>query len=366
MPALARGQENTPGIINWFITVNGILTDAHAVGFRIFDITGGLPGTQVFPATPGEWESVTDGPGHFSVGSYYAYDNVAAKGYTPPLTATVGTHRIEWRWKITSAAPYQSGPEDFEVLVQSGGGSTDLYITIADVRAEGLDVAVASDAKVLSYIEIWQAFMDRACRQWFHARQLVLRLDGTDSDTIHIGVPIIQVDHLKLNDSPTTLDSSLYRVYNGRSYPDDRRNPRIKLIGVEDAHIYTAPLSGGLKFVKGRQNQEIKGIFGFVEDDGSTPKLIKRALLLLVIEKLTKPPYIADPSTTPTPPPPIVGNLMEEWTDGHKFKYSSAGGELAERKPGLTGITQNLEVLDIIKLYKAPIGIAAPAHPSLN
>ena len=43
MPALARGQENTPSIINWFITVNNVLTDAYEVGYQIWDITGGLP-----------------------------------------------------------------------------------------------------------------------------------------------------------------------------------------------------------------------------------------------------------------------------------------------------------------------------------
>jgi len=27
MPAIARGQENSPSLINWFVTINGILTD---------------------------------------------------------------------------------------------------------------------------------------------------------------------------------------------------------------------------------------------------------------------------------------------------------------------------------------------------
>lgn len=365
MPALARGQENTPSILNWFITVNGVLTDAHDVGFRIFDITAGLPGTQIFPVTPGTYEPVASGAGHFSVGSYYAYDNAAIKGWTPSLTEPVGTHRVEWRWKISAGAPYQASPEDFEVLVQSGGSSVDTYISIADVRAEGITVAMASDAKVLSYIETWQAFIDRACRQWFIPKTMILSVDGTDSDALHFGVPIISIDYLKLNSSPTALETWLYKVYSACRYPDDRSNPRIKLVGDDELDIYTAPLNfSRLKFRKGRKNQEIKGTFGYVEENGSVPKLIQRALLKLVIEKLTKPIYVADPSTTPTPPPMISGIVTQETTDGHSLSYEPAGGSTAERRTGLSGITSDPEILDIIKLYRAPIGIATPANPS--
>jgi hypothetical protein len=110
--------------------------------------------------------------------------------------------------------------------------------------------------------------------------------------------------------------------------------------------------------LKGRQNQEIKGTFGYVEEDGSTPKLIKRALTLLVIEKLTRPAYSG--SAGPSVPPPILGTVIEEETDGHRLKYSQEAQ--ATRNFGLSGITNDPEILDIVKLYRAPIGIAAPAH----
>jgi hypothetical protein len=367
MPALARGQENTTGIINWFLTVNGVLTDAAVVEFRIFDITGGLPGTQVFPATVGDWEDVSNAPGHFSVGSYYAYDNANAQGWTPPLTQPIGTHRIEWRWKITAGAPYQSGAEDFEVLVQSAGSSADLYAAVSDVRAVGLDASIADDDTVLAALEIWQAFLERATRQWFVPKSIVLKVDGTDSDTIHFGVPIISIDYVRLNDDPNNLDTALYRVYNAVRYPDDRRNPRIKLVNERELDIYTAPIVGRQqRFRKGRQNQEIKGTFGYVEDDGSVPKLIKRALVKLVVEKLTHPIYTAggSPTAAPPSPPPILGEVLEEWTDGHKLKYGTVGSETTPRAIGLVGMTNDQEIHDIIKLYKAPLGIATPAHPS--
>jgi hypothetical protein len=369
MPALSRGQENTPSILNWFITVDGVLTNAYEVDFQIFDIAGGLPGTQIFPITPGDWEDVTSLPGNFAVGSYYAYDNTNSKGFTPAITASIGTHRINWRWKISDVAPYQTDSEDFEVLVQSAGSTADTYITIQDVRDAGLsDVTIYPDVTVLSYIETWQAFLERACRQWFVPKTIIMKFDGTDSDAIHFGVPIISVEYMKINGSTTPLDVNLYEVYNSMTYPDDRRNPRIKLIDAyQYRDIFTQPGHvGDLLFRKGRRNNEIKGVFGFVESDMSTPKLIKRALLKLVVEKITKPIYVSDPSTLPVQPPPILGSILEEETDGHRIKYAQPGGEVSKRSPYLTGITQDAEIIEIIKLYRNPIGCATPQHNSFR
>lgn len=359
MPSLARGQENTPSIVNWFITVNGVLTDAFEVGYQIWDITGGLPGSVVFPA-PGDdtqWEDVTSAPGKFSVGSYYAYDNTAGNGYTPGLAEPVGTHRIKWRWKISAAAPYQMGQEDFEVLVASGGSSADHYISVQDVRDAGIPDP-PDDTTILAYIETWQQFLDRACRQWFVPKQMILELNGNDSDTLFFGIPIIQVDYIKLNGSADQLQEQLYKVYSSRSYPDDRRNPRIKLVGPDEYRdIFVAPLTfGKLKFRRGQKNQEVKGIFGFTEEDGSTPKMISRALLKLVIEKLSNPVYPG--ASNPLVPVTPGGQVIKEKTDGHEIQYSDS---TKSRKAGLDGITQDQEILDIIKLYRAPIGAATPA-----
>jgi hypothetical protein len=366
MSAIEREQENTIDKINWFTTLNNVPTDFHAVEFQIWDISGGLPGTVIFP-TPGDsgdWEDVTSGAGHFGVGSYYAYDNTLVQGWTPSATEPIGTHRIKWRWKVTSGSAYQSSAEDFEVLSVGAGPGPTTYIEVQDVRDEGLLEADYPDARVLTYIEVWQALIERACRQWFLAKQMILEVDGNESDTLFFGVPIIDIEYVKLNGSSEELHTSLYRVYNSQQYPDDRRNPKICLIG-PDAYqdIYVAPIvPGEFKFKKGRKNQEIKGTFGFVEEDGvSPPAPIKRALLKLVIEKLANPPYgPADGSL-----PPTLGALLEEKTDDHSRKYAHPGGELSRRRPGLTGITNDQEILDILKLYRAPLGIAAPKHWSI-
>lgn len=366
MPALSRAQENTISILNWFITVNGTLVDAYEVGYQVYDISSGLPGVQVFPITPGNWETVTSSPGKFSTGSYYAYDNGNVHGYTPPITENIGTHRIYWRWKITSDSGYQTGAEDFEVIVQSSGSTGDTYITIQDVRDEGLsDATIYPDAKVLSYIEIYQEILERACRQWFKPKNLTIKVDGNDSTVMPFGVPIINVDYLKINNSADELDPSYYTVHNSITYPDDRRNPRISLVNdSEYRDIFTAPMQDGMmRFRKGRRNQEIKCTLGYVEEDMSTPKPIKRALLKLVIEKLGTP-LVMNPDAPVDTPPPILGTILEEWTDGHRLKYSQAGAPVSARSPYLTGITNDQEIIEIIKMFRAPIGCATPAHPS--
>jgi len=243
-----------------------------------------------------------------------------------------------------------------------------LYVSVADIRALGLtDTAMFPDDLVLATIKTWQAFIERACRQWFYPLELEMTLDGTDSDAIHFGVPVISISQVRLNGDTVPLDSRYYRVYSSLINPADRQNPRLKLIEQRTANydIYTAPLRDGkLRFRFGRQNQYIKGIFGYVEADGSPPALIKRALAKLVVEKLGKPLFVAAGTSGPTPPPLMAGIVLEEWTDGHKIKYGQSGGELAPRAPGMAGITDDQEILGIIKLYKAPIGVATPNNPS--
>lgn len=241
------------------------------------------------------------------------------------------------------------------------------YITIQQVRDAGLDETVADDDTVNAAILGWQEFIDRATDQFFEPKVATVLLDGTDSDTLHFGVPIIDITEIKVNNNTTVLDPNLYKVYNRQEAPnDDRRNPRIKLIRTDDMRdIFVNPIIHGRHlFRKGRQNQEVTGSFGFTEPGGAVPFLIQRAMLLLVIEKITTP-IIPDPSkiieTTVT-----RGPVLEESTDGHKLKFQARGGAVKASPKGLRGITENPEILDIIKLYKAPLRMATPANWSFQ
>jgi hypothetical protein len=242
------------------------------------------------------------------------------------------------------------------------------YIDLADVRDVGITEEMVADEAVETAIALWQALIERACRQWFEPREMTLKFDGNDSALLPVGVPIISIEYLKLNNDPVALDATHYRVYKSRSYPDDRRNPRIMLNALcDDADIYTAPIVNGLlKFRKGRQNQEIKGTFGFVEEDDSTPLLIKRALLKLVVEKLATPVFTAPGTEAPLPPPPpvLAGIIQEERTDGHALIYANRFTVNSRRPNSMMSFTSDPEIIEIIKMYRAPIGICTPAHPS--
>lgn len=257
---------------------------------------------------------------------------------------------------------------DSGTLSLTSDQSSRFYIQIPDVRAEGLSADDFPDNKVLAYIKTWQQFLERACRQWFYPLDLVLNLDGSGSDSLHFGVPCIAITELQINASGNILDPSYYRVYNNLSaYPADRQNPRVKLIdsfeGARD--IYTAPLRDGkMLFRKGRQNQLVKGTFGYIESDGTCPELIKRALLKLVVQKLTTPLFTPAGTFAPPAANTIRGPITAEWTDTHKIAYAPAGGTILAKAPGLNGITDDQEILTIIKLYKAPIGLATPNAPS--
>lgn len=241
-----------------------------------------------------------------------------------------------------------------------------LYTSVERFRALGMDDEAWPDETIEAAIVTWQSFIERACRQWFYPKELELRIDGTDSDAIHFGVPIISIEEVRINNSSAPLPDGAFRVYSTREL-GDRSNPRIKLLDEfsESRDIYTAFDTWGARlFRKGRQNQYVKGVFGYVEDDGSPPPLIVRALEKLVVEKLSAPIFDNPENELPVAPPGIRGIIIEEWTDMHRMKYADAGGPLRPRAAGLTGITLDPEILGILKLFKAPLGAATPASPS--
>lgn len=365
MPALGRGQSSscTSPILDIFTKVGGVPADVSVLEFQIFEkvTTPGSP-IQVYPTTPGARQavSIVDCPagGRLAAGHFVA-------DYIVPLTEVIGTHEIRWYFKLLPSSPEQQFFEEFEVLGAPVASVGDTYITVSDVRAAGINTNPPTDGQIQTAICLWQAFIDRATRQWFRPIELELHLDGTDSDALHFGVPIISVEEVRLNGLADALPTERYRVYNATRYPFDKQNPRIKLIDEweQSRDIYTAPIRSGRSiFRKGRQNQYVKGIFGCVDENGEAPALIRHALLKLVIEKLSTP--VVPGSTGNLVPPVMQGIVLEEWTDGHKIKYAQSGGATKPRAPGLTGITDDQEILNIIRLYKAPIGLATPANPS--
>lgn len=226
------------------------------------------------------------------------------------------------------------------------GRDSGRYITVQDVRDAGITVAQADDAAVSEAILKWSRFMDQACRQWFNIRALDIRIDGTGTRSLHLMIPIVELDELYMNgDFDSAVDSEDYVVYDnlGVGLSDDRRNPRIALADLGEQDLFRRTIRKDL-FEEGKKNQRVVGRFGFVESDGTTPLLIQRAVLKLTVNELSA----ADP-INPSPSP--AGPVISETTDGHTIRYATTTGG---RKIGTVGLTGDAEVETIIQLYKGP------------
>jgi hypothetical protein len=363
MPAMTRNEvsnASNPKLDVFMKDGGGAPVNVSALSFQIFEKVS-TPNTpiQVYPSSG---RQVVD------LNAYPAGDQLATGHYvaefTVPSNALIGTWEIRWFARYLPSSAEQNFAEEFEVLSSATLGASATYISVSDVRAAGVSVNPPDDATIFASICLWQQVLERCTRQWFRPIPVEFYLDGTDSDTLHLPVPIISVETLKLNNDDKALDPARYRVYAGNLLPDDRKNPRIKLVDTfgYERDIYTASdRTQRSRFHKGRQNQYVKGVFGYVEPDGTTPAMIKRALTKLVLRNLSLP-LVGEPPLGLSPPSIVTGMVKEEWTDGHQIKYQLGGGEIVPRKPGLNGLVNDPEVELIIRLYKAPTGMATPAN----
>lgn len=363
MALLARGQR-TDGlnpILDLFLKRNGVPFYPFLLQFRIVDLTT-TPPTQVLP---GSGYQVVDAINAYPLGTVIEPGRFAIT-WTVPGTANLGAYEIDWQFREFAASPLETFTQRFDVVAAPTGADDDnLYVTVPMFRAAPFNITLdmASDVYLRDLIRLCQDFIERATRQWYIPKAAVFAFDGSGSDAVQFAIPIITIDWLQLNNSGTNLDANLFHVYNGRGMPDDRKNPRIKLERNTGRNVFTAPiLIGPLRFYKGRQNQLISGTWGYTEEDGSIPSMIIRAMQKLVIEKLAKPIVLNAP--LPTVPVQVSGAVVREATDFHELEYTQK--RFKDMRVGLSGFTQDLEVLDILKLFKAPLGLAVPADWSVG
>lgn len=229
------------------------------------------------------------------------------------------------------------------------------YVTIDDIRAEGIYVSQASDDQVLFLIDTWQRVIENITRQFFVAKEMTWDLDGNGSTLLQLPVPIVSVSALYINNNFTTeVDSTSYRVYNGRgdSGPDDRKNPRIRLVTGEES-IFSGTGSvrrHGQVFEIGEQNIRVEGTFGYLEADGSTPAPIQYALRKLVSVSAARGPLGSAGAQA-------AGPVVEEETDRHRLEYSDA--QNATKMWSVSG-TGDAEIDAILAMYKGPMVVRAP------
>jgi len=168
-----------------------------------------------------------------------------------------------------------------------------MYVSISDVRDEGVTVDNASDERIEAIIQLAERYIERVTGRFFEPRPQSLAVDGAGGRVLRLGHPIIRIDVVAVDAaaaSPVPIDPSSYRVYNrhltqGLLVPDDRDDPRIELAQGGD-------VGAGFeaRWPRGVQNVRVAGVFGYTDPDGSptgeTPLLIQYVTKLLVLREL--------------------------------------------------------------------------------
>lgn len=359
MKYLSLGQDNTANHLILIATdEDGWLYDPTKVEIQIEDWSAGAA-AQVYPAAPGTYADITTAGKH-SKGIWRAYDLANDRGWRP--AGNEGLHKLKWKYTSKPGASTHEWSEDFQVSGAGLGLPYATYISPNEVRAEGLTIAKCPDARLISLIERAQDYIERATRQPFRPILQTLKIDGNEAHTLHFDMPIIGVEYIRANGATQSMAQSTVAIYANQHLSssrwfgaeDYRRNPRIGLKA--DMDIYSGSYLGSADvFAVGRRNQVIKGVFGFVEQDGTCPSMITFAMLKLVYSTASVLTVASSSSSSVT-----AGPIKKEKVDRHEIEYMESSSTTST-----TALSSSAEVEEIIQLYKAPIGIGA-AGPRMS
>ncbi len=151
-----------------------------------------------------------------------------------------------------------------------------MYASVADLRAEGVTAAEATDARLATLLDEATSLIDRVAGWFFEPRPATLRLDGRGTPSLELPVPPLRVDELLIHGAPTSHDAESLVIVGAPIWP-----------GFDGPRL-TFP--HGRRFPRGRGNVVVIGLWGFTEADGTplgrTPPAIRRAAMLLVLRNL--------------------------------------------------------------------------------
>lgn len=241
------------------------------------------------------------------------------------------------------------------------------YITIAEIRDEGVTSTMVGDDGVARGIERATQMIDQVTGLWFEPRARTFRLDSQRGAALRLNVPIIAVTSMEILDEEVDTDDLW--IYNrhltqGLLNPDDRRNPII--VWRED----DLPRSGDViryerRFHRGPMRVELGGIFGWTDlpraetpgettpgsqvpnSYGVTPELIKLACLRLTMK------YMYPLVTGEGDEFAIASRIVEERTRDQAYKLAQNG----DASDGSWGLTGDMEVDTILSGFMAPAAI---------
>ena len=196
------------------------------------------------------------------------------------------------------------------------------YCGIDDVRAEGITEEQMTDDQVSQLIALACDYIDKVTGQWFEPRQKTVKLDGRGGQVLQLPVFLINCEEIRADD--VLIDD--YVLFNRISPEDDRKYPKIWR---------------RLRWPKGVQNIQIQGEWGYVEEDGTTPLLIKRAAIKLCLYNF---PALGDSEAQEEKD--LRGKIRSETTDGHSYTLdgssssSGTGSSLSTGDSEIDGILQ--------------------------
>jgi hypothetical protein len=212
-----------------------------------------------------------------------------------------------------------------------------VYATVANLRAEGVTVAEASDARLRRLIEDASQLIDRVTGWFFKPRAMTLRLSGRGAPSIELPVPPIRIDRLMLGSAELSLEPNVLLIV-GAPVKPGFDGPRLTL-------------RHGRRFPRGHGNVVAEGLWGFTEDNGSskgrTPLAIRRATMLLVLQNLVP---LADEASFEAR---SRWRLLEERTRDQSYRLDPAK---AATTPILTG---DPEIDTLLAPYVRPTPIGA-------
>lgn len=209
------------------------------------------------------------------------------------------------------------------------------YCSVADLRAEGVTEAQASDERLRVLIEEASALIDRLTGWWFEPREHAFTLDGRGGTSIEPPVPPIRLERIAIFGTPLS-----------------RTQEAIGVLGAPVGPGFVVPritrTRGG--FPRAPGSVELEGVFGYTEADGTpmgrTPLAIRRACMVLVMRML---PPLGD--TDAVEDARNRWRIVEERTRDQSFRLAPL-----VRMGELTG---DAEIDDLLVLYRRPMGLGA-------
>lgn len=156
-----------------------------------------------------------------------------------------------------------------------------MYASVADLRAEGVTEAQASDERLAQLLEEASDYVDHETGWWFEPRVVELTLSGRGTPTLDLPVPPIRIATLAIDGEPLSVERDALVV---------------------GAPVLARPVEPHLTlrsgvFPRARDNVVVSGVFGYTEPDGSaegrTPLAIRRATMQLALRIL---PRLSDAS----------------------------------------------------------------------